>query len=78
MTLKKHKQLLVECPKCKLKFNYYDSACRPFCSEKCQQVDLGNWFLEKYTVPVTTPLDLKEQEELEKALLSSDQTADEY
>ena len=78
MTPKKNKQLLVECPKCKLKFSYYDSACRPFCSEKCQQVDLGNWFLEKYAVPVTTPLDQKEQEELEKVLQEKFASEDEY
>ena len=27
----------------------------PFCSERCQQVDLGRWFNEAYTVPVMSP-----------------------
>lgn len=69
---KKNKQLEVECPKCKQKFSYYQSDFRPFCSEKCQQVDLGNWFLEKYTTPVTSPLSLEEQEELERTLLKDE------
>jgi endogenous inhibitor of DNA gyrase (YacG/DUF329 family) len=24
---------------------------RPFCSERCKQVDLGHWFMEKYRIP---------------------------
>ncbi len=64
----KNKQLIVVCPKCKKKFNYYESDYRPFCSEKCQQVDLGNWFLEKYAVPSAAPLSAEEQDELIKVL----------
>ena len=30
---------------------------RPFCSLRCQQVDLGRWFLESYRVPVEDPLE---------------------
>lgn len=46
------KQLAVTCPTCKKKFNYYSSEFRPFCSEKCRLIDLGQWFMESYTVPV--------------------------
>jgi endogenous inhibitor of DNA gyrase (YacG/DUF329 family) len=28
---------------------------RPFCSERCKQIDLGAWASEQYRVPVTTP-----------------------
>ena len=28
---------------------------RPFCSLRCQQVDLGRWFSESYRVPVEDP-----------------------
>ena len=28
---------------------------RPFCSLRCQQVDLGRWFSESYRVPVENP-----------------------
>lgn len=24
---------------------------RPFCSPRCRDVDLGNWFTESYTIP---------------------------
>ena len=24
---------------------------RPFCSERCRQVDLGRWFTDSYAVP---------------------------
>lgn len=27
-------------------------AFRPFCSRRCADVDLGNWFSESYAVPV--------------------------
>ena len=25
--------------------------CRPFCSDRCTEVDLGRWFGESYRVP---------------------------
>lgn len=46
------KKLEVTCPTCKKKFNYYASEFRPFCSEKCRLIDLGQWLTESYTVPV--------------------------
>ncbi len=46
----KGKYLAVNCPKCDDSFNYYDSEFRPFCSERCKQVDLGHWFSESYSV----------------------------
>lgn len=45
-------QLTVACPRCEKKFNYYSSEFRPFCSEKCRLIDLGQWLTESYTVPV--------------------------
>ncbi len=46
----KGKYLEINCPKCNELFNYYDSEFRPFCSERCKQVDLGLWFAESYAV----------------------------
>lgn len=46
------KDFKVKCPQCSLSFSYYESESRPFCSTKCQQIDLGHWFKESYTVPV--------------------------
>jgi uncharacterized protein len=28
-----------------------DNAWRPFCSERCRLIDLGNWAAENYRVP---------------------------
>jgi len=46
------KKIDVTCPTCKKKFNYYSSDFRPFCSERCRLIDLGQWLSESYTVPV--------------------------
>lgn len=46
------KKLEVTCPTCKKKFNYYASEFRPFCSERCRLIDLGQWLNESYSVPV--------------------------
>ncbi len=43
-------KLAINCPICKKKFDYYSSQFRPFCSERCKQVDLGHWIQESYTV----------------------------
>ncbi len=45
------KVLKVNCPKCKSQFNYYDSQYRPFCGQRCKEVDLGHWVTESYRVP---------------------------
>lgn len=44
------KLLPVNCPTCKKKFNYYGSNFRPFCSERCKEVDLGHWVTGRYAV----------------------------
>lgn len=45
------KVLKVKCPQCKIEFSYYESEFRPFCTDRCQKIDLGHWFQESYTVP---------------------------
>jgi uncharacterized protein len=45
------KSLKVKCPICKTQFTYHDGAFRPFCSERCRNVDLGKWLTESYAVP---------------------------
>lgn len=61
------KKLQVECPNCKKKFDYYSSEFRPFCSEKCRLIDLGQWLNESYTVPVEK-LSLEEALTLEQLI----------
>jgi endogenous inhibitor of DNA gyrase (YacG/DUF329 family) len=32
-----------------------DNAWRPFCSERCRLIDLGNWAAENYRLPESDP-----------------------
>ncbi|MBT6325063.1 MAG: DNA gyrase inhibitor YacG [Bdellovibrionales bacterium] len=41
----------VKCPKCDAVFLYWSTEFRPFCSERCKMIDLGQWFDESYAVP---------------------------
>jgi endogenous inhibitor of DNA gyrase (YacG/DUF329 family) len=40
----------MQCPICRrpVKLSDPDS---PFCSERCRDIDLGNWATEKYVIP---------------------------
>ena len=46
------KQPILNCPQCG-KIMAWDSAnpYRPFCSERCKLVDLGQWASEAYRIP---------------------------
>ncbi|WP_395822947.1 DNA gyrase inhibitor YacG [Collimonas sp.] len=52
----------VDCPTCGTKVEWIaTNRFRPFCSERCKQIDLGAWAEEKYTIPaVNLPDDLDE------------------
>lgn len=39
------------CPICKHTTTWKGNPWRPFCSERCQVVDLGAWAAEDYRVP---------------------------
>lgn len=44
------------CPNCNQTTSLTsDNRWRPFCSERCKLLDLGEWFSERYTVPVDSP-----------------------
>ena len=53
----------MKCPICKTQVELTDPFM-PFCSERCKDVDLGNWATEKYVIP--EPLAPDEIEELFK------------
>ena len=38
------------CPLCCRETNWEDNPWRPFCSERCQIIDLGRWASEEYRV----------------------------
>ena len=48
----------LSCPICGKRFDPERTPSRPFCSERCRQIDLGRWLSEKYAVP-----DLREEPE---------------
>jgi len=39
------------CPKCGRVFDPAGSKAFPFCSERCQMIDLGSWLDEDYGLP---------------------------
>jgi len=41
----------IRCPRCRQETPWQDNPHRPFCSQKCQLVDLGRWAQEEYKVP---------------------------
>ncbi len=45
----------IKCPRCGKETSFQGNAFRPFCSERCKLVDLGNWISENYRVPTRTP-----------------------
>jgi len=53
----------VACPACGETTEYSTTnPYRPFCSERCQLVDLGDWATEKFRIPDNTPPDMFEPE----------------
>ncbi|MCM2281372.1 MAG: DNA gyrase inhibitor YacG [Bdellovibrionaceae bacterium] len=52
----------VKCPRCKQETEYVkENPFRPFCSERCKLIDLGQWADGKYAVPVTDPNELDDE-----------------
>ena len=52
------KQPIVNCPHCG-KIIVWNTAnrYRPFCSERCKMIDLGQWATESYRIPETEKQD---------------------
>jgi len=67
----------IKCPQCGL-FTFYslENPVRPFCSERCKLIDLGEWASESYAVPVTpspdAALDLENMAEFNRDLDEGD------
>lgn len=43
--------LMIKCPQCKIKVSWENNPHRPFCSERCQLMDLGAWAEGRYRIP---------------------------
>ena len=51
--MKAERPLLVACPHCGKRLAWSpENPHRPFCSERCRQIDLGAWAAGEYRVPV--------------------------
>lgn len=52
MSKDKQPEQLVECPTCrKAALWNSENPWRPFCSERCKLIDLGEWFEERHRIP---------------------------
>ena len=60
-------KLLQKCPTCGAPA---DAKMRPFCSSRCADIDLGNWFQGKYAIPAVDAAD----DTIIEALLVGDMT----
>jgi uncharacterized protein len=54
----------MRCPICKKRVEWEGNRFRPFCSERCQRIDLDNWLEGRYRVPA--PADPDEEIPAEK------------
>ena len=45
------------CPRCQQSTTWLNNPSRPFCSERCKLIDLGDWADEKHAIPVKPELD---------------------
>jgi uncharacterized protein len=62
------KQPVVNCPNCG-KVIVWDTSnrYRPFCSERCKMIDLGQWASESYRIPdAETDMDMDADAEKQK------------
>lgn len=54
---------VVDCPTCSAKVEWKEeNKFRPFCSNRCKQIDLGAWAEEKYAIPAAPPVDPNDEE----------------
>lgn len=43
---------VVKCPHCGVEIEFEGNEFRPFCSERCKLLDLGDWADERFRLPV--------------------------
>ncbi|MDD8060295.1 MULTISPECIES: DNA gyrase inhibitor YacG [Shewanella] len=50
--------LTVKCPICSTSVEWNTTSLfKPFCSERCKLIDLGDWASEKHSIPVKDNID---------------------
>ena len=55
----------VKCPRCGTETEYQGNPWRPFCSERCKTVDLGNWVSGRYRLPTKTEDEREDEDDPE-------------
>ena len=61
--------LSVDCPTCKNKVIWQaESEYKPFCSERCKLIDLGEWASEGHKISQSIPVEQEITEEMLDAL----------
>jgi len=56
----------VSCPRCGAQVKWSaENRFRPFCSERCKLIDLGDWAMERYRVPVEEDRNAPDDQEQE-------------
>ena len=58
---------MTKCPQCKTLMKPHKESYRPFCSDRCKEIDLGHWFMEDYSV-AATDVTSEEMEILEREI----------
>lgn len=54
---------VVKCPHCRKSVAWIESEKhRPFCSQKCQLIDFGDWASERHAIPAQDPPDNRDDE----------------
>ena len=50
--------MICKCPQCRKAFNYQQTGnWKPFCSERCKFIDLGDWLTEKNRIKLADQFD---------------------
>ena len=58
------KPTIVQCPTCKANVEWGDkSPQRPFCSERCQRIDFGDWAKESFAIAGEPAVDTESMDE---------------
>jgi uncharacterized protein len=54
--------MIVKCPRCGKDTETTGNPFRPFCSERCKLIDLGNWISGNYRIPEEESEVMEEEE----------------
>jgi endogenous inhibitor of DNA gyrase (YacG/DUF329 family) len=54
----------IKCPRCGKETEMTENPFRPFCGERCQTIDLGNWISGTYRIPEEQPDEDTEDESI--------------